>query len=408
MYRRTTGLDIGRDRGEPMQEKQLRFRGLFLATVMLTFSFAGCLGAFDSATQPRATLEAYPLLIQEGEMVTLDARESDAIEGIITAYRWDFGDGETSETVTGFTSHVYNIFGAYTVTLEVENDQGGVDEAFAVVIVNGAPTIDLNYPENPRAGDAVLLDATGSVDPESGDLLFQWDLDWGVDSDGDGDVRNDIDSVEPQVLLPTNKSGLYVGSLTIDDGQGGVVTEVFEINVSSRQFNIEWKEKAIDLSWSDYLAEGEEWTQEILPGQQGRILSFEAMLELENDVIQPYDNFSLAISIPGDGFREEAETEGGNITQSENAKATIVANELNPKGFDEIIEADSEAMVLHMLMNRQGQDFGQSPWNLFVQALQTNPDSAIELLPDPDPGNDWTLTLRIIVHEPVITEIAFE
>ena len=104
MYRRTTGLDIGRDRGEPMQEKQLRFRGLFLATVMLTFSFAGCLGAFDSATQPRATLEAYPLLIQEGEMVTFDARESDAIEGIITAYRWDFGDGETSETVTGFTS----------------------------------------------------------------------------------------------------------------------------------------------------------------------------------------------------------------------------------------------------------------------------------------------------------------
>ena len=391
-----------------MQEKQLRFRGLFLVTVMLTFSLTGCLGAFDSTTQPRATLEAYPLLIQEGEMVTFDARESDAIEGIITAYRWDFGDGETSETVTGFTSHVYNIFGAYTVSLEVENDQGGVDEAFAVVIVNGAPTIDLKYPENPRAGDAVLLDASGSVDPESGDLMYQWDLDWGVDSDSDGDGRNDIDSTEQQVLLPTNSSGLYVGSLTLDDGQGGVVTEVFEINVSSRQFNIKWKEKAIDLSWSDYLAEGEEWTQEILPGQQGRILSFEAILELENDVIQPYDNFSLMIKIPGDGFREEAETEGGNITQSENAKATIIANELNPKGLDEIIEADSEAMVLQMILNRPGQDFGQNPWNLFVQALQTNPDPAVEFLPDPDPGNDWTLTIRIIVHEPVITEIAFE
>ncbi len=391
-----------------MQEKQLRFRGLFLVTVMLTFSLTGCLGAFDSTTQPRATLEAYPLLIQEGEMVTFDARESDAIEGIITAYRWDFGDGETSETVTGFTSHVYNIFGAYTVSLEVENDQGGVDEAFAVVIVNGAPTIDLKYPENPRAGDAVLLDASGSVDPESGDLMYQWDLDWSVDSDSDGDGRNDIDSTEPQVLLPTNSSGLYVGSLTLDDGQGGVVTEVFEINVSSRQFNIEWKEKAIDLSWSDYLAEGEEWTQEILPGQQGRILSFEAILELENDVIQPYDNFSLMIKIPGDGFREEAETEGGNITQSENAKATIIANELNPKGLDEIIEADSEAMVLQMILNRPGQDFGQNPWNLFVQALQTNPDPTVEFLPDPDPGNDWTLTIRIIVHEPVITEIAFE
>ena len=142
-----------------MQEKTLRVRGLFLTAIMLTVSFAGCLEAIDSATKPRATLEAYPLLIQEGEMVTFDARESDAIEGIITAYRWDFGDGETSETVTGFTSHVYDIFGAYTVSLEVENDQGGIDEAFTIIIVNGVPTIELTYPENPRAGDAVLLDA---------------------------------------------------------------------------------------------------------------------------------------------------------------------------------------------------------------------------------------------------------
>ena len=391
-----------------MQEKMLRLRGLFLTAVILTVSLAGCLGALDSSTKPRATLEVYPLLIQEGEMVTFDARDSDAIEGIITAYRWDFGDGEKAETVTGFTSHIYDFYGAYTVSLEVENDQGGIDEAFTIVTVNGAPTIQLTYPENPRAGDAVLLDASSSSDPESGQLSFQWDLDWATDSDGDGDGRNDIDSTEPQTLLMTNTSGLYAGSLTIDDGQGGVVTEVFEINVSARQFNIEWKERVVQQSWSDYLDEGEEWTEEIIPGQQGRILSFEAILELENDIIQPYDNFSLVISVPGDGFKEEAETEGGNITQSENAKATIVANDLNSKGLNEVIEADSEEMVLQMILDRPGQNFGQSPWALFVRAIQTNPDSAVELLPDPDPGNDWTLTLRIVIHEPVITEIAFE
>ena len=172
-----------------MQEKTLRLRGLFLSAVMLTISLTGCLGVLDTTTEPRATLEAYPLLIQEGEMVTLDGRESDAIEGIITAYRWDFGDGETSETVTGFTSHVYDVFGAYTVSLEVENDQGGTDETFTVIIVNGVPTIELNYPENPRAGDAILLDATSSTDPEGAELTYLWDLDWGVDSDGDGDGR---------------------------------------------------------------------------------------------------------------------------------------------------------------------------------------------------------------------------
>jgi len=391
-----------------MQEKTLRVRGLFLTAIMMTVSLAGCLGALDSATKPRATLEAYPLLIQEGEMVTFDARESDAIEGIITAYRWDFGDGETSETVTGFTSHIYNIFGAYTVSLEVENDQGGIDEAFTIIIVNGVPTIELTYPENPRAGDAVLLDASASTDPEAAELSYQWDLDWGVDSDGDGDGRNDIDSTEPQTLLMTNTSGLYVGSLTIDDGQGGIVTEAFEINVSARQFNIEWKERVLEQTWSDYLDEGEEWTEEILPGQQGRILSFEAVLELENDIIQPYDNFSLIVSIPEEGFNEEAETEGGNVTQSENAKATIIATDLNPKGLDEVIEADSEEMVLRTILDRRGQNFGQNPWALFVRAIQTNPDSAVEFLPDPDPGNDWTLTLRIVIHEPIITEIAFE
>ena len=391
-----------------MQGKFLQLRGVFLAAVLLTVSFAGCIGGFSSPTQPRATLEAYPLLIQEGEMVTFDARESDAIEGIITSYRWDFGDGEKSETVTGFTSHTYEIFGAYTVSLEVENDQGGIDETFAVVIVNGAPTVVLNYPENPRAGDSVLLDASSSTDPESAELQFQWDLDWGVDSDGDGDGRNDVDSTDPQTLLPTNKSGIYTGSLTVDDGQGGVVTEVFEINVSARQFNVEWKERTVEQSWSEYLNEGEEWTEEIMPGQQGRILSFEAILELENDVIQPYDNFSLLITIPKDGYNEEAQTEGGNVTQSENAKATITASDLNSKGLDEIIEADSKEMVLQVLLDRPGQNFGQSPWSLLVRALQTNPDSTVEFLPDPDPGNDWTLTLRIVVHEPVITEIAFE
>ena len=186
------------------------------------------------------------------------------------------------------------------------------------------------------------------------------------------------------------------------------MTEAFEINGSARQFNIEWKERVLEQTWSDYLDEGEEWTEEILPGQQGRILSFEAVLELENDIIQPYDNFSLIVSIPEEGFNEEAETEGGNVTQSENAKATIIATDLNPKGLDEVIEADSEEMVLRTILDRRGQNFGQNPWALFVRAIQTNPDSAVEFLPDPDPGNDWTLTLRIVIHEPVITEIAFE
>ena len=391
-----------------MQGNRRRLKGLGLVLLMCSFSLAGCTGILDTAPEPRATMEAYPLLIQEGEMVTFDARESDAVEGIITDYRWDFGDGEKRETVSGFTSHTYEMFGAYTVTLTVENDQGGVDETSAVVVVNGAPVIDLKYPENPRAGDSILLDASASADPEGNNLLFSWDLDWGVDSDGDGDGRNDIDSSENQVLLPTNKSGIYIGSVTIDDGQEGVLTEVFELNVSSRRFSVVWKEKVIEQSWSDYLAEGDEWSQEITPGFSGRLISYEAILELENDLIQPNDNFTLFVTVPEENYQERADTEGGNITANENAKATLSADNLNPSGAEGIYDSDNMEMVINMLLNEAGAAFGQSPWVLVVQALQSNPDSVIEVLPDPDPGNDWVLTIKITIQEPVITEIAFE
>ena len=391
-----------------MQGRGRRLRGLGLVLLMCSFSLAGCTELLDTTAEPRATMEAYPLLIQEGEMVTFDARESDAVEGVITEYRWDFGDGEKRETVTGFTSHTYKMFGAYTVTLTVENDQGGVDDTVAVVVVNGAPVIDLKYPENPRAGDSILLDASASADPEGNELSFSWDLDWSVDSDGDGDVRNDVDSSLNQVLLPTNRSGIYLGSVTIDDGQEGVLTEVFELNVSSRRFSVVWQQKVIEQSWSDYLAEGDEWRQEITPGSAGRIISYEAVLELENDLVQPYDNFTLLVTIPEDNYQEKSETEGGNITANENAKATISEDKLNPLGAEGIYDSDSIEMVIDMVLNQPGSAFGQSPWILIIQALQSNPDSVIEILPDPDPGNDWTLTIKITIQEPVITEIAFE
>jgi len=391
-----------------MQGQSRRLKGLVLVLLMCSFSLAGCTDLLTTTAEPRATMEAYPLLIQEGEMVTFDARESDAVEGVITEYRWNFGDGVKTETAIGFTSHTYEMFGAYTVTLTVENDQGGTDETSAVVIVNGVPILDLKYPENPRAGDSILLDASASSDPEGNDLLFSWDLDWGVDSDGDGDGRNDVDSTDSQVLLPTNKSGIYLGSVTIDDGQEGVLTEVFELNVSSRRFSVVWQQKTFEKSWSDYLVEGEEWSQEIMPGSSGRIISYEAILELENDLIQPNDNFSLVVAVPEDNYQDQADTEGGNITRNENAKATLSKEKLNPLGSEQIYDSDSIEMVIEMLLNEPGAAFGQSPWVLLVQALQTNPDSAIEFLPNPDEGNDWTLTIKVIIQEPVITEIAFE
>ena len=74
-----------------------------LASIMfLSIFLTGCIG-LDSSVDPRASLLAYPLSIQEGETVTLDATDSEAVDGVITDFEWDFGDGQKAETVIGFT-----------------------------------------------------------------------------------------------------------------------------------------------------------------------------------------------------------------------------------------------------------------------------------------------------------------
>ena len=59
-----------------------RTLALVMVHVMVLGMSAGCLGALDTTVDPRATLEAFPTLIQEGEMVTLDARKSSPVEGL--------------------------------------------------------------------------------------------------------------------------------------------------------------------------------------------------------------------------------------------------------------------------------------------------------------------------------------
>lgn len=195
-------------------------KGLLLAALLLVQLTAGCTGVLDSTVNPRAVLTATPMEIQQGEGVTFDARGSDAIEGIITEFQWDFGDGTKTTTIAGFTSHQFLESGQFNVRLTVTNDQGGTDSSSVMVRVNGAPVLNLSIPSDVRSGDIVLLDASETMDPEGGVLDFKWDLDFMSDSDGDGDPRNDIDSTDERVYLPTESSGTILGSLSVDDGQG--------------------------------------------------------------------------------------------------------------------------------------------------------------------------------------------
>ena len=338
-------------------------------------------------------------------MVTLDARESSPVEGVITNYAWDFGDGTTAETMIGFTSHTYLKHGQYTVRLTVTNDQGGTDDAVATVMVNGAPSINITMPATVRAGDAALLDASNSKDPEGDTLTFAWDLNTAEDSDGDGDPTNDADETTPTVLLDTSTSGLLFGMLRVDDAAGAYAVEPFEVNVTSRNFKVVWVSETIEVSWDDYLDQGESWSGNMTPGDKGRVMGFSAVLELNQDVAPPHDNFSLALNIVDDRYKRTVNTEAGNYSTNEPARAEMNESDMNRPGEDGFYTADSAEELLNLLLADEGDGRGQGEWVWSIVAQQSDPDAFIGEI-DPDPGNDWTLTVEVLIMRPSLTEVA--
>ena len=383
-------------------------RATFLCTLLLVQLLAGYAAVLDSKTDPRAALIATPTEIQVGEEVTFDARSSDAIEGVITEFAWDFGDGTQTTTISGFTSHQFLRSGQFNVKLTVTNDGGGTDSTTALVRVNGVPQINLSIPEVVRSGDIAMLDASGTIDPEGSPMKFMWDLNFLEDSNGDGETRNDIDSTEEIVYLPTEKSGTILGSLTVDDGEGGVASEQFTIEVQTRKYKVSWIQETLKWNYDDYLAQGETWTDNMTPGDGVRIMAYEALLELDQDVFFPPDNFTLSLKIADDAYKRSAQTSPGNVTRNETTMAELEDSDLNPTPEEGIYDSDSAEELLDSLLSEPSARFGQGEWIWTIVAQNADPDSAIPGAPDPDGGNDYTLEIVITVLTPVLTEVAYD
>jgi chitodextrinase len=155
-----------------------------------------------------------------GLSATFNGALSTDSDGLITDYRWTFGDGRTG--VGQIISHLYPAPGAYLVTLTVTDEDGASDTASVTVTVG--QTLDENLPPGaaftatPRNGLAplpVVLDGTLSSDSDGLITEHRWDFGDGVV--GSGPLANHT-FVEP---------GVYQVQLVVvdDDGAQGVATQ---------------------------------------------------------------------------------------------------------------------------------------------------------------------------------------
>ena len=388
------------------EKRAIALRSYCLAIIMLaSVPLSGCTNPIGPP-EPTATLTVDVDQINSGEPINFDARESSTPDAtVVTQFTWDFGDGSTTTTTQGLTNHVYSTPGTYEVSLIVENDQGGTDETHWTINVNAYPVIELLSQPIAKVGESITLNAEGSSDPEGGVLAWAWDLDLSDDSDGDGDSRNDVDSSAPSITMLLNKSGEFEGAVVVTDDRGASAREAFQINVSTRTWQVTWEEQRVTEDWDGYLKQGESWTYSHVPGIEARLMEVNATLTLTMDLgLQlPQDNFTLRLAVPSSGWNAESTTSQENVTKP--PMAYIERDGMNPLPTQSsTYQSDYSEDLLRFILDNAAARFGQGNWTWQVTADQADPDFFVDDI-DLDEGNDWQLEVEFIILVPRISEV---
>ena len=81
--------------------------------------------------------------------VTFDASSSYDPDGKITAYEWDFGDGNITSTTEEKIKHSYSEAGIYEVTLTVTDNEGAKNSTTKIITVYSGAIFDTGSSRNP-------------------------------------------------------------------------------------------------------------------------------------------------------------------------------------------------------------------------------------------------------------------
>jgi serine protease len=184
---------------------------------------ANLVGVSDGNSAPSASFTVSPASPDVGEEVSFDASGSTDSDGTITRYEWTFGDGSTAtgESVT----HSFTSSETYTVTLTVEDDEGGSDSVSKTLGVGGSnatPAAAFTVsPSSPTVREEVTFDASGSNDTDGTIESYEWDF-------GDG-----ITKTGETVTHAYESAGDHAVSLTVADDAGATHTVAKSVTVQS-------------------------------------------------------------------------------------------------------------------------------------------------------------------------------
>src|SRR5581483_5026562 len=173
----------------------------------------------DAAPEVRAILAdpARPLARQP---VAFRALANDAL-GAIASLRWDFGDGNASDAMA--PTHAYARSGSYRVAVLATSPANVTALANVTIAVEDAPPVARLDAPGGEAGDPLVLDGSGSADPDGRVARYVFDA--------DGDGLPDCDGPSPRCSFAYPAAGLYLANLTVQDDEGATASDTLLVSI---------------------------------------------------------------------------------------------------------------------------------------------------------------------------------
>jgi parallel beta helix pectate lyase-like protein/PKD domain-containing protein len=203
--------------------------------VTLSFSQSGAASVEDRLTVtvsnavPVANAGG-PYSAMENSPIAFVGSATDAGTLDTLTYEWDLdydGVAFVPEVVGQSVTHTWPDDHTGNVALRVTDNDGASHMAVASLnVTNADPIADAGGPFTVVEGGAVQLDGSGTIDPGSDVLTYEWDL------DGDGEY-DDATGVRPQFSAAGLDGSVVVTvGLRVSDDDGGIDTAGVDVNIT--------------------------------------------------------------------------------------------------------------------------------------------------------------------------------
>ena len=183
----------------------------------------------ERANEPPVCVAGEDLVASVGDVVALDASATTDPDGDALVYQWRIIDRPEGSVATvdavslRITSFSPDVAGAYTIRIIVsDGDAECRDDLVLTVESNEPPVCDAGSDRTGVVGDAVVLDASGTVDPEGAPLIYQWRI---IDRPADSTATIDAVTLKVTSFSP-DRAGTYTIRLIVDDGLNTCRTDI--------------------------------------------------------------------------------------------------------------------------------------------------------------------------------------